>query len=272
MAPPLVVPAGPVLDKRVRWRADRIFVGALAASVHGGHAGAAPDRTPRRPCAWRTSLALRPGGRGHGAAGEPESGQPRPSRSRFYAFLRVLGLDGSGPDAAPLGWPIWPVMALLIGALAVAERPPRGPGCGGPGRRCWPPPRPLRASSPGGLRWRRPRLRRAGPRRQPGAEAREARLAGQPGRVGAPQARHRPAGDSRGGAAGLAPAHTSLRQVSEEGRGPARWTGPGSWTTALPRIVQVARAALDAHAVLYFDVDRDTGTAHLRAATAPRAW
>ena len=38
----------------------------------------------------------------------------------FYAFL-VLSLDALGQHLAPLGWPEWPLLVLLLGAVAVAE-------------------------------------------------------------------------------------------------------------------------------------------------------
>ena len=38
----------------------------------------------------------------------------------FYAFL-VLALDALGQVVGPHGWPIWPLMALLVAAVAVAD-------------------------------------------------------------------------------------------------------------------------------------------------------
>src|SRR5687768_576891 len=43
----------------------------------------------------------------------------------FYAFL-VLSLDGLGQIIGPLGWPVWPLLTLLVGAVAVAETPAIG--------------------------------------------------------------------------------------------------------------------------------------------------
>src|SRR5206468_5928051 len=43
----------------------------------------------------------------------------------FYAFL-VLCLDGLGQMIVPLGWPVWPLLTLLVGAVAVAEPPSIG--------------------------------------------------------------------------------------------------------------------------------------------------
>jgi diguanylate cyclase (GGDEF)-like protein len=42
-------------------------------------------------------------------------------QAAFYAFL-TLAVDALGQVAAPLGWPAWPAMTLLLGGVAVAEK------------------------------------------------------------------------------------------------------------------------------------------------------
>ncbi|HWX24037.1 MAG TPA: hypothetical protein VN083_03305, partial [Vicinamibacteria bacterium] len=41
----------------------------------------------------------------------------------FLAFL-ALSIDGLGQIVSGFGWPVWPVMALLVASVAVAERLP----------------------------------------------------------------------------------------------------------------------------------------------------
>ena len=189
-------------------------------------------------------------------------------------------MDALGQVLAPLGWPVWPLMALLVAAVAVAEAArialgvaalADAAGRGGrrrrraspPGRRRWPAAfgyvalalavhHALRGEkrAPGPLRWPSWRASRRGLEQLDTARARRAR-------------------DGR-----AAPA---LRQVSEDGASrpparPRRRAGRGAWR----RLARVARAAIDAHAVLYFDLDRerDVGRAarrrHRGAACATR--
>jgi two-component system cell cycle response regulator len=62
---------------------------------------------------------------------------------------------------------------------------------------------------------------------------------------------------------------TSLRQLSEDGRKVRRLETASEMHLALQRIVDLARAATDAHAVLYFEADRGREMAHLRASAGP---
>jgi hypothetical protein len=54
-------------------------------------------------------------------------GRGRAEQYAFYAFL-TLSLHALGQVMAPGGWPVWPLFALLVGAVAVAE--PLGPALG----------------------------------------------------------------------------------------------------------------------------------------------
>src|SRR5262249_12925053 len=47
-------------------------------------------------------------------------GRGRGEQLALYAFL-LLSLDALGQLLAPLGWPVWPLLVLLVGGLAVAE-------------------------------------------------------------------------------------------------------------------------------------------------------
>src|SRR5258708_38123104 len=79
-----------------------------------------PHASPRLRLAVSLGLGLGVAGtallaslRGHGKA-EPLA---------FYAFL-TLCTDALGQLLAPLGWPVWPLMVLLVGAVSGAETLP----------------------------------------------------------------------------------------------------------------------------------------------------
>ena len=63
----------------------------------------------------------------------------------------------------------------------------------------------------------------------------------------------------------------ALRQVTEEGRRARQLDRASELDLALGRILDVALEATDAHAVLYFDLDRQRELAHLRASRGPAA-
>ncbi|HEX9203903.1 MAG TPA: sensor domain-containing diguanylate cyclase, partial [Vicinamibacteria bacterium] len=79
--------------------------------------------------------------------------------------------------------------------------------------------------------------------------------------------------DLEPGAAPLRPstAAHALRQVSEDGRRARQFERAAELGEGLSRLVAVAQAALGAHSVLYFDVDRQREQAYLRAAKGPIA-
>ncbi len=187
----------------------------------------------------------------------------------LYAFL-VLSTDGLGQVLTPLGWPIWPLLALLVAGLAVAESPGVALGVAALAFLLtiadvaaasfvgW---RPALAAGFGyaalvlavhhALRLEKLRLA--------SSLAELARL-----KLGIDQL-----AEAEGPPRAAAP--DALRQVSEEGRRARQVDRAQEVDAALLRIVRVARAALSAHAVLYFDVDRDRETAHLRASDGPES-
>ena len=75
--------------------------------------------------------------------------------------------------------------------------------------------------------------------------------------------------EAGGSAAPLSPATQALRQVSGEGRRARQLDRATALDESLRRIVDVAHAAVGAHSLLYFDVDRQRERAHLRAARGP---
>jgi diguanylate cyclase (GGDEF)-like protein len=198
-------------------------------------------------------------------------GRGRAETLALYAFL-ALALDALGQLLSPLGWPVWPLLVVLVAALAVAET--------------W-----FVALAIAGLA----ALLTASPLlRMPGAGWRAAlaatlayaaivlvidrALAGEKRRLATTLAelarlKHDidQLDDVEGetGAARPSPAAHALRQVSEEGRRARQLDRAAELGEDLLRLVAVAQRALRAHAVLYFDIDRSREKAFLRAARGP---
>lgn len=226
----------------------------------------APGASPR--LRFLVSLALGLGVVGSGLLASLKH-RGRPEQFALYAFL-VLCLDGLGQMLAPLGWPIWPLLGLLVAAVAVAETPSIALGVAAlaflltvadaavASFAGW------RSAVAAGFGYTALVLAihhalKLEKQRLAESLAELARL-----KLGIDQLAEAE------GPPGAAP-HASLRQVSEEGRRSRQVDRAQEVDTALLRIVKVARAALDAHAVLYFDVDRDRETAHLRACDGPES-
>jgi diguanylate cyclase (GGDEF)-like protein len=196
-------------------------------------------------------------------------GRGRAEQLAFYAFL-ALSLDGLGQVLAPLGWPSWPLLALLVAALAVAEPLPvalavaalasllAGAEAAQSGFRSW---KPALAASLGyaALALAVDRALAGEKRRLSSTLAELARV-----RYGIGQLDDLDPAALRPNTA----AH-ALRQVSEEGRRVRHADRAAELDQDLGRIVHVAQEALGAHAVLYFDVDRETERARLRAFAGP---
>jgi diguanylate cyclase (GGDEF)-like protein len=183
----------------------------------------------------------------------------------FLAFL-TLSLDGLGQVLGPAGWPVWPLMALLVVAVAIAEVLPIALGVAALASllavgeaaaysfQDW---KPALASTLGygslvlavnlALAWERGRH-----------DATREELARLKHGMGSLDA---------------APTVVSmaLRQVSEDGRRARRLDHLAGLDDELVRLVRVTRRALDAHAVLYFAVEREREVASLRAADGPES-
>jgi diguanylate cyclase (GGDEF)-like protein len=267
--PPAPTQRGPWLDLRVRWR-----VGWLALVA----AGLVTLLTLQRPLAHPGAPYLRLAMTvllGLGVAGTAMlaslRGRGLGERLALYAFL-ILSVDGLGQVSAPLGWPIWPLMALLLAGLAVAE--------------------PLRvALAATGLAgilaasdvvFRQPQAWRpalvvslaylalalvidrglaAEKRRLMAALAELTRL-----KHGIDQLEP---GETTAAGMAFSTAALTLRQVSEEGRRARQVERAGQLYDNLGRLVSLARRALNAHAVLYFEIDREREQAYVRAADGP---
>jgi diguanylate cyclase (GGDEF)-like protein len=200
-------------------------------------------------------------------------GRGRAELFALYAFL-VLGVDALGQVLGPWGFPVWPLMAVLVASLTVAETLPVAFAFAGQGAVL----ALFDAVRAPILDWRAPTAAALGyaalvltvnralvgeKRRLSATLAELARL-----KHGIDQLE-----DLEPSAASLRPntAAHALRQVSEEGRRARHLDRAAELGDALSRLVAVAQAALGAHAVLYFDVDRQREQAYLRAAKGPAA-
>jgi diguanylate cyclase (GGDEF)-like protein len=187
----------------------------------------------------------------------------------FYAFL-TLSVDGLGQIISDLGWPVWPPMVLLVGAVAIAEALPVALGVAGlasllaVGQAAvssfteW---KPALASALGygALVLGVNRALLGEKRRLEAAREELARLKhgiGSLDEVGAPVSTP-------------TVVTQTLRQVSEDGRRARRLDRLAELDDELGRLVRVARQALKAHCVAYFAVEREREVASLRAADGP---
>jgi diguanylate cyclase (GGDEF)-like protein len=257
---------GPILDLTVRWRAGQVILAAAGImAVLDLLRPLAPGASPRLRLVVTLVLGL-----GVAASALLSSLRSRGTSEQlaFYAFL-VLCLDALGQIIGPLGWPVWPLLTLLVGAVAVAEPPAVGFGvaalagiltaadAAAGGVVAW---RPAVAATLGwsSLVLALNQALRGEKRRLSAALAELARL-------------HHGIDHLQDGHAEVAtPAPgTGLRQVSEQGRRSRQAERAAELDRWLGSLVAAARAALDAHAVLCFDFDREKEKAYLRAADGP---
>jgi diguanylate cyclase (GGDEF)-like protein len=256
----------PILDIRVRWRAGQVALGAaMFAAALGLVRPLGPAAEPWLRLSATALLAL---GITTTALLASLRGRGTGEQMSFYVFL-ALALDGLGQVAGPAGWPTWPLMALLVAALAVAEPPAIASGvaalaavlaaadAAAAGFATW------RSAVAAGLAYAALVVAihfalRLEKRRLNTALAEIVRLT-----HGIDHLDENPAEP-------LPPAGaTGLRQVSEHGRRSRQVERAADLDRWLSGLVATARAALDAHAVAYFDFDRETDRAHLRAADGP---
>jgi len=229
----------------------------------------APGASP--PLRLTVTLVL---GLGTGAAALLASlkGRGRAEQFAFYAFL-TLSVDALGQIVAPLGWPIWPLMAILVGAVAVAE--PLGPALG--------------VATLAAALAAADALRAAPPDHR-------LALATALGHVALVLAVNRAlAGEKRRLSSTLselarlkhgidqfdeidpevlvprAAAGAGLRVVSEEARRARQLERAQELDRELRQLVTLARRALEVNAVLYFEVVRERDSALLRAADGPES-
>jgi two-component system cell cycle response regulator len=273
-------PEDPVLDIRVRWRAGQVLLGLAGLMTL---VALTRPLAPWSP-AWLKAADALVLGLGVSTAALLASlrGRKRPETLALHGFL-VLSVDAFGQLVGAHGFPVWPLMALLVASLAVAESlslalgvagqatllaaaealrpllPPHAPG-GPPGFDL----RPVLASALGyfALALAVNRALAGEKRRLSTTLAELARL-----KHGIDQLDDEPSG----AAAPRSSAAEALRQVTGEGRRARQLDRAGELDAALGRILEVAHEAVAAHAILYFDIDRQREQAHLRVARGPAA-
>lgn len=196
-------------------------------------------------------------------------GRGRAESLALYSFL-ILAADAVAQIGAPFGWPAWPLLALIVAALAVGEAPEVASGAAAlaaglavadAAKRdfaAWPQAlaavlgyAALVAAVHHAEKAQKRRLSRALDqldRLRHGVEDLERPL-GRP--------------DGAGVVARV------LREVSGEGRRARQVDRAAALDETLGRIVRLARTALRAHAVVYFDFDHERERAHARAADGP---
>ena len=260
-------PAEPVLDIRVRWRAGEVllaFAGVLTLVALLRPLAHRPPGWPQATDALLLGLGVT-----SSALLSSLRGRKRAESLALYAFL-VLAVDALGQVAGPMGLPVWPLMTLLVGSQAVAEDLRVALAFAGQAtllafaEAAWPPHDwwPFAAAAIGypALAFAVNRALAGEKRRLGTALAELARL-----KHGIDQLEDEP-GDTPAPATS---ATHALRQVSEEGRRARQLDRAAELDESLARVVDVAKAAVGAHAVVYFDVDRQGERAHLRAAQGP---
>jgi len=261
-------PADPVLDIHVRWHAGRVFLGLAALLTLVALVRPLAEHSPT----WlRAADALLLGiGVTGSALLSSLKGQKRPEALALYGFL-VLSVDALGQVAGPLGLPVWPLMALLVGAQAVAEDLKVALAfaaqatllAAATGYWSMPPDvRPAAAAAIGypALAFAINRALAGEKRRLSAALAELARL-----KHGIDQLDD----EADASSAPVSPATQALRQVSEEGRRTRQLDRASELDVSLRRVVDVAQLAVNAHSLLYFDIDRQRERAHLRASRGP---
>jgi diguanylate cyclase (GGDEF)-like protein len=270
MAEPLP-PADPVLDIRVRWRAGKVFLGLAVVLTLAALARPLAPASPR----WlKGAYALL---LGFGVTGSALlaslRGSKRAETLALQGFL-VLSVDALGQLIAPAGVPGWPLMTLLIAAQAVAEGLWVALGFAGQAtllaaaEAAWARPLDVRHAVAAAFGYLAIAIAvnraLAGEKRRLSASLAElARI-----KHGIDQLDDEAARLAGGPAASAADA---LRQVTGEGRRARQLDRASELDDALRRVVEVAHDAIAAHAVLYFDLDRQREQAHLRAARGPES-
>jgi diguanylate cyclase (GGDEF)-like protein len=255
----------------VRWRAGQVALGLAAAfTLLAFFRPLAAATSPYLKLAHAVGVGL---GVTASALLASLKGRGRAESLALYAFL-VLAVDALGQVVGPWGFPVWPLMAVLVSALTVAETLPVALGFAAqatllalfealraPAFDARPPAAAAFAYAALVLTVNRALLGEK--RRLSTTLAELARLKHGIGQLE----------DLEPGAAALRPntAAHALRQVSEEGRRARQFERAAELGEGLSRLVAVAHAALGAHSVLYFDVDRQREQAYLRAAKGPTA-
>ncbi|HXY40556.1 MAG TPA: diguanylate cyclase [Vicinamibacteria bacterium] len=262
--------ADPVLDSRWRRRAGRVLLDL--AAVLAGVALLRPLSTEGPWWLQGAYVLLLAIAVTASASLCGLGGRGRPVALALQACL-VLSVDALAQLAAPAGWPSWPLMSLLIASQAVAEGLPVALAFAGLATLLtasaprWAPPFDLHATLAAAVGYLAIALAvnraLAGEKRRLSATLAElARLT-----HGIDQLEDEASQSSRQ----VSREAEALRLVSGEGRRARQLDRASELEEWLRRLVEVAQAAVEAHAVLYFDLDRERELAHLRVARGPEA-
>ncbi len=266
---------GPLLERRTRWMLGRVASGLGLAAL--GLALAPPLRVGlgHTPGAWRIGAILL---LGLGAVGcallSSLRGRGRWEQVAFYLFL-ILFLDAIGQiTTARTGFPVWPLLLLLVGVLAVAESLGVAAGAalavsllicadalaqGSDAR--WG----VALSYAAGALALAVTINRslaAEKRRMSATLAELARL-----HHGITQLEE----GEQGTSGRFNTATLTLHQVSDEGRRALHVDRAQELTETVSRLTSLVQQATRAHSALYFEVDRERDVAYLRAAEGPAA-
>lgn len=254
------------MDIRVRWHAGQVCLAlAAVAAVLALFRPLGPAGSPRVRLAVTMLLGM---GVASSALLASLKGRKHWEQWAFYAFI-LLALDGLGQMLQPLGWPAWPLLALAVGALAVADE--AGVALAAAALLST---LAIADAARGGLLEWKPAL---------------AATIGYPALALALQASQRfqsmrlraaldeidrlrygfDEGDPGDGSVQRVGTTRLLRRVSEGGRRALKQERAAELELLLQRLVRVARTSLKAHAVLFFDVDREREVARLRAWAGP---
>jgi diguanylate cyclase (GGDEF)-like protein len=263
---------GPLLDVRVRWRAGQATLGlaVLLAAFALTRPLAPGGASPRLRLVFVVLLGI-----GVSAAALLASlrGRGASEHLALHALL-VLALDGIGQLLAPLGWPVWPLLAVPVAAAAVAESQALA----------------LAVAALASL-LAIADVARAGFADWPGALGAAAgytglvaavslALLGEKRRLSATLAElarlkygidHLEEAERASAGRDLPRPSDTLRSASEDARRSRQVERDRELHDDLGRLAAVARASLGAHAVCYFAVDRDREQAYLRAGDGPPA-
>jgi diguanylate cyclase (GGDEF)-like protein len=271
-------PNDPVLDVRVRWRAGKVLLGAAAFLTLVAFTRPLGEWSP----GWLKAADALLIGLGVTASALFASlrGRKLPETVALHGFL-VLSVDALGQVIGTRGLPVWPLMTLLIASLAVAEDLRLALGVAGqatllaaaealrplfpPFGASGPPPFDGRPVLAAGFAY--VALALAVNRALVGEKRRLSTTLAELARLkhGIDQLDDEP-GEGQLPPSGAAEA---LRQVTGEGRRSRQLDRAAELDKELSRVVAVAHEAVGAHAVLYFDLDRQREQAHLRVARGP---
>jgi diguanylate cyclase (GGDEF)-like protein len=188
----------------------------------------------------------------------------------LYAFL-LLAIDGFGQLVGPIGWPVWPAFALILAAIAVAEPPWVAFGAAALAAAL----AVVDAASSGFGQWKAAVAASLGYAALVFAvhfaqRLEKSRLASARAELARLQHGIDELEDSGPGAhAPAGPAALALRDASGDARRARRMDRAAELDEALGRVVSLARRSVNAHAVCYFDFNREQERAFLRAADGP---